>query len=111
MVTIIVRGSLKGVTPTLVLGDVVTRGTYREERVEVEKEENKKSVAFKATESSKGKSKKEEETSDDEDASSSSSVEDEEMTLFVCWFRKFKKKKNYGARRRRSSSKEGVKVL
>ena len=78
MVTIIVRGGLKEVT-------VVTQDTYREERVKVERENEKKrkSVPFKATTSSKGNNKKEEETSDDEDASSSSSVEDEEMTLFV----------------------------
>jgi len=36
LVTIIVRGGLKEVTPIQVIGDVVTQDTYREERVEVE---------------------------------------------------------------------------
>jgi len=63
LVTIIVRGGLKGITPTQVLGDVVTQDIYHEERVD-KKYEKKKSVAFKAT-SSKGKSKKVESSDDD----------------------------------------------
>jgi hypothetical protein len=50
LVTIIVRGDLKGITPTQVLGDVVTQDTYRVEREGVDKEDEKKkkkSVAFK----------------------------------------------------------------
>jgi len=79
LVTIIVRGGLKGVTPTQVLGDVVTQDTCHVEMevVDMEEEKKKKSVTFKVTTSSKGKSKKKEESSDDEDESSSSSVEDE----------------------------------
>jgi len=78
LVTIIVRGGLKGVTPTQVLGDVVTQDTCHAEMEVVDKEdEKKKNVTFKVTTSSKGKSKKKEESSDDEDESSSSSVEDE----------------------------------
>ena len=78
LVTIIVRGGLKGVTPTQVLGDVVTQDTCHVEMEVVDKEdEKKKNVTFKVTTSSKGKSKKKEESSDDEDESSSSSVEDE----------------------------------
>jgi hypothetical protein len=42
LVTIIVRGGFKGVTPTKVLGDVVTQDAYHEKIVEVEKEEEKK---------------------------------------------------------------------
>jgi hypothetical protein len=105
LVTIIVRGSLKGVTPTQILGDVVTQDTYHVEREGVDNEDDKKkSVAFKATTSSKNKVKKKEESSDD-DEGSSSNEEDEDMTPFVCQFGKFMKKKGYGARRRRSSSK------
>ena len=79
LVTIIVRGGLKGVTPTQVLGDVVTQDTCHVEMEVVDKEDEKKkkNVTFKVTTSSKGKSKKKEESSDDEDESSSSSVEDE----------------------------------
>ena len=84
LVTIIVRGGLKGVTPTQLLGDVVTQDTCHVEMEVVDKEdEKKKSVTFKVTTSSKGKSKKKEESSDDEDESSSSSVEDEGW-LFLC---------------------------
>jgi len=73
-----VRSGLKGVTPTQVLGDVVTQDTCHVEMEVVDKEdEKKKNVTFKVTTSSKGKSKKKEESSDDEDESSSSSVEDE----------------------------------
>ena len=57
------RGGLKGITPTQVLGDVVTQDIYHEERVD-KKYEKKKSVALKAT-SSKGKSKKVESSDDD----------------------------------------------
>ena len=57
LVTIIVRGSLKGVIPTQVLGDVVTQDTYRVEWdggiKEEEEDKKKKSIAFKASTSSK----------------------------------------------------------
>ena len=60
LVTIIVRGGLKGVTPTQVLCDVVTQDTCHVEMEVVDKEHEKKnkSVTFKVTTSSKGKSKK-----------------------------------------------------
>jgi len=61
LVTIIVRGGLKGVTPTQVLGDVVTQDTCHVEMEVVDKEDEKKkkkNVTFKVTTSSKGKSKK-----------------------------------------------------
>ena len=61
LATIIVRGGLKGVTPTQVLGDVVTQDTCHVEMEVVDKEDEKKkkkNVTFKVTTSSKGKSKK-----------------------------------------------------
>ena len=110
LVTIIVRGGLKGITLTQVLGDVVTQDTYRVERdgVVQEEQKKKKSVAFKAGTSSsksKGKAKKEEPSDDEESNACDDEDEDEEMALFVRRFDKFMKKKGYGARKRRDQSK------
>ncbi|XP_066323379.1 uncharacterized protein [Miscanthus floridulus] len=86
-VTILVRSGLNTRTPNLVLGDVMTDDTYRDDEKEEKKEkkdekkdEKKKSVVFKAT-SSKGKGKQES-ASEDED-SSFDEFDDEKMALFV----------------------------
>jgi hypothetical protein len=67
---IIIRGTLKDITPNQVLGDVTTQETYRVERKRVDKEgkkededKKKKSVAFKASFSSKNKGKLKKEAS------------------------------------------------
>jgi hypothetical protein len=67
---IIIRGTLKDITPNQVLGDVMTQETYRVKRKRVDKEgkkededKKKKSVAFKASFSSKNKGKLKKEAS------------------------------------------------
>jgi hypothetical protein len=66
LVTILVRSGLDTIAPNEVLGDVMTDGTYRDDDEKKEKKNNKKdgkkdekqkSVAFKASSSSKGKAK------------------------------------------------------
>jgi hypothetical protein len=58
---LIIRGVLKEITPNHVLGNIMTQETYHLEREGVDKddkkedEDNKKSVAFKASSSSKNK--------------------------------------------------------
>jgi hypothetical protein len=60
---IIIRGGLKDLTPNQVLGDVMTQETYHVERKGVDQDAQKdedmkkKSVAFKASTSSKNKGK------------------------------------------------------
>ena len=67
------------------------------------KDEKKKSVAFKAASSSKGKAKQD--TSiEDESSFSWDDEDDEKMALFVKIFGKFMVKKGYHARRKKSSS-------
>ncbi|XP_066361082.1 uncharacterized protein [Miscanthus floridulus] len=109
LVTWLVRSGLDTMTPNQVLSDVMTDDTYRDDKEENEKEnekkdEKKKSVAFKATSSSKGKAKKEE-PSDDECPSTCDKEDDEKMALFVKRFGKFMIKKGYGARRKKDKSK------
>jgi cytochrome oxidase Cu insertion factor (SCO1/SenC/PrrC family) len=112
---IIIRGGLKDTTPNQVLGDVMTRETYRVEREGVDKEymkededKKKKSVAFKSSSSSKNKGKsKKEASSDDEDASD---IDHKAMTLLVPKMGKFMKKSGYGARKRRDHMKEYVRL-
>ena len=78
--TIIFRGGLKDVTPNEVLGDVMTEDKYNSDGKELVKEEDKKkSVAFKASSSSKNKGMSKKESSDDEDLSD---IDDEAMALF-----------------------------
>ncbi|XP_066347604.1 uncharacterized protein [Miscanthus floridulus] len=73
-----------------------------------EKNDEKKSVAFKASTSSKNKSKaKKEESSEYEDASD---FNEEAMALFVHKFDKLMKKKGYGARKRRDNYKNNDQV-
>ena len=58
--TIIFRGGLKDVSPNEVLGDVMTEDQYNDDDDDVKKEDEdkkKKSVEFKASTSSKNKSK------------------------------------------------------
>ncbi|XP_066341492.1 uncharacterized protein [Miscanthus floridulus] len=106
---IIIREGLKDITPNQVLGDVMTQETYyveREGNDKVQKKDEykkKKSVAFKASTSSKSKGKpKKEESSCDEDASD---IDGDAMALFVRKLAKFMKK-GYGARKRRDHNKE-----
>ena len=66
----------------------------------------RRSIAFKASTSSKSKGKaKKEESSGGEDASD---IDDEAMALFVCKMGTFMKKKGYGARKRRHHNKKYV---
>jgi len=88
LVTLLVRSGLDTMTLNQVLGDVMTDDTYRED-----KDEKKKSLAFKATSSCKGKSKAKQEESSADD--SNACDDDEEMALFVKRFGKFMKKKGY----------------
>jgi hypothetical protein len=62
----------------------------------------RKSVAFKATSSSKGKAKQE--ILNEDEGSSFDDIDDEKMALFVKRFGKFMMKKGYQARRKKSSS-------
>ncbi|XP_066360876.1 uncharacterized protein [Miscanthus floridulus] len=106
LVTLLVRSGLDTMTPNQILGDVVTNDTYRDDKEEMEKKDEKnKSVAFKATSSSKRKGKAKQEESCDDDSSNACEDEDEEMAIFVKRFGKFMKKKGYHARREKSSSK------
>ena len=94
---------MKDLTPTQILGEIVTKYTFDQDEVdEVKEDDKKKSIAFKAS-STKGKKNKEESSNDEED--SSSSIDNGEMTIFVHRFGKFMKKKGFGGSRRRSSSK------
>jgi hypothetical protein len=75
----------------------------KREKKDKKKDKKKKSVSFKATSSSKGKTKQD--TSNEDDDSSFDDVDDEKMTLFVKRFSKFMVKKGYHARRKKYSSK------
>jgi hypothetical protein len=97
---LIIIGGLKEITPSQVLGDVMTQETYGVERERVDKDNKKegennekKSVAFKASSSSKNKGKSEKESSDDE-----------AMTFFLHMMGKFMKK-GYSAIKRRDHTK------
>jgi hypothetical protein len=65
LVTLLVRIGLDTMTPNQILGDIMTDDAYRDddekeekkEKKDKKKDEKKKSVAFKATSSSKGKAK------------------------------------------------------
>ena len=94
LVSIIVRGGLKGLTPTQILREVVTQDTFDQYKVDEVKEDDKKnkSITFKAS-STKGKKKKEQSSDDGE--GSRSSMDEEEMALFVRRFGKFMKKNGY----------------
>ena len=89
----------------------MTDDTYRDddekeekkEKKDDKKDDKKKSVAFKATSSSKGKAKQKS-SSEDEDLSFDE-MDDEKMALFVKRFSKFMVKKGYCARKKKSSSK------
>jgi hypothetical protein len=105
LVSIIVRGGLKGLTPTQIFREVVTQDTFDQYEVDEVKEDDKKnkSKTFKAS-STKGKKKKEESSDDGE--GSRSSIDEEEMALFVRKFGKIMKKVFGGSgRMRRSPSK------
>jgi hypothetical protein len=99
-------------TPNQVLGDVMTDDTYRDDDEKEEKKNDKKddkkdqnkSVAFKATSSSKGKAKQD--TSSEDECFSFDDEDYEKLTLFVKRFGKFMVKKGYRARRKKSSSKD-----
>jgi hypothetical protein len=116
LITVLVRTTLKDLTPQQVFQEVMTDDSYREDdkkeelikkkkmKSEKKDDEKKKSMAFKAT-TSKGKSKIE--SSSDKDSSSYDSDDiDKKMALFVKQFGKFIKKKGYRARRRKNSSKK-----
>jgi hypothetical protein len=100
--TIIFRGGLTGVSPNEILGDVMTDAQYNDsdnKEVDKKNDDKKKSVAFKASTSSKSKGKAKKETSsEDEDASD---IDDEAMALLVRKMGKFMKKRGYDARKRR----------
>jgi hypothetical protein len=88
----------------------MTDDTYRDDDEKEEKKEKKnekvdekKSVAFKATSSSKGKTKQD--TLSEDDDLSFDGIDDEKMALFVKRFGRFMVKKGYHARRKKSSSK------
>ena len=82
LVTILVRSGLDTMTPNQMLGDVMTDDTYRDddekedkkEKKDEKKNEKKKSVALKATSSSKGKGKQD--TSSEDDDSSFDEMDD-----------------------------------
>jgi arsenate reductase-like glutaredoxin family protein len=111
LVTLLVRTNLDTITPNQILGDIMIDDAYRDDHEKKEKkdkkdekkDEKKKSVAFKATSSSKGKAKQES-LSEDEDLSFDK-MDGEKMTLFVKRFGKFMVKKGYSARWKKSSSK------
>jgi hypothetical protein len=111
LVTLLVRSGLDTMTPNQVLEDVTTDDTYRDDDEKEEKkekknekvDEKKKSVAFKATSSSKGKTKQD--TLSEDDDLSFDGIDDEKMALFVKRFGRFMVKKGYHARRKKSSSK------
>jgi hypothetical protein len=110
LVTLLVRSGLDIMTPNQVLEDVMTDDTYRDDDEKEEKKEKKnekvdekKSVAFKATSSSKGKTKQD--TLSEDDDLSFDGIDDEKMALFVKRFGRFMVKKGYHARRKKSSSK------
>jgi hypothetical protein len=110
--TIIFIGGLTGVSSNEVLGDVMTDAQYNDsdnEKVKKKDDENKKkSVAFKASMSSKSNGKAKKEASrEDEDASD---IDDETMALLVRKMGKFIKKRGYGARKRRYHMKEHVRL-
>jgi len=89
IVTLLVRSNLKTITPTEVLGEVLTHDIFKRSQEEAHGEvveEKKKCIALK-TRSSKAS---EEDDGDDEDSKSS---DDEDMALFVRRFNKFMKKK------------------
>jgi hypothetical protein len=69
LVSIVVRGGLKYLTPSQILREVVTQDTFDQYEVDEVKEDDKKnrSITFKAS-STKGKKNKEE-SSDDEEGS------------------------------------------
>jgi uncharacterized protein YegL len=97
-------------TPNQILGDIMADDAYRDDNEKEKKKEKKdekdeknKSVAFKATSSSKGKAKQD--TSSEDDDSTFDDTDDEKMALFVKRFGKFMAKKGYRARRKKSSSK------
>jgi hypothetical protein len=75
----------------------------KKEKKDEKKDKKKKSVAFKATSSSKDKAKQD--TYSEDNDSSFDNMDDEKMTLFVKRFGKFMVKKGYRARRKKSSSK------
>jgi hypothetical protein len=112
LVTLLVRSGLDTMTPNQVLEDVTTDDTYRDDDEKEEKkekknekvDEKKKSVAFKATSSSKGKTKQD--TLSEDDDLSFDGIDDEKMALFVKRFGRFMVKKGYHARRKKSSSKD-----
>jgi hypothetical protein len=99
LVTILVRSGLDTITPNQVLRDIITDDTYRNDD---EKDEKKKSVAFKAA-SYKGKVKQD--TSSEDEDLSFDEMDDEKMALFFKRFGKFMMKKGYHARRKNPSSK------
>jgi hypothetical protein len=110
--TIIFREGLTGVSPSEVLGDVMTDAQYNDsDNEEVEKKDDdkkKKSMAFKASTSSKSKGKaKKEASSEDEDTSD---FDDEAMALLVRKMDKFIKKRSYGVRKRRDHMKDHVRL-
>jgi chemotaxis protein histidine kinase CheA len=101
LVTLLVRSGLDTMTPNQVLEDVMTDDTYKDDEEKEEqkeekdekKDEKKKSVAFKATSSSKGKAKQE--TSSEDDDSSFDDMDNEKMALFMKRFGNFVVKKGY----------------
>jgi hypothetical protein len=70
------------------------------------RKKRKKSVAFKASTSSKGKSKAKKEASSEDEVASD--IDDEAMALRVHKMGKFMKKRGYGARKRRDHMKDHV---
>ncbi|CAN6245150.1 unnamed protein product [Urochloa humidicola] len=88
IVTMLIRSDLRVMTPTQVLGEVVTNEMFKKSQKKahsVSSEGDKKNIAFKANSSSHdNKNEKEDEDSDS----------DKEMALFVKRFKKFMKKRN-----------------
>jgi hypothetical protein len=84
IVTLLVRSELKTMTPTQILGEVITLDLFKKSQVKAQANEpDKKSIALKA------KASKEE--SDDEDDEES----DEEMALFVRRFKRMMSKRKF----------------
>jgi hypothetical protein len=84
IITLLVRSGLKTMTPTQILGEVITLDLFKKSQVEAQANElDKKSIALKA------KASKEESDDDDDEES------DEEMALFVRRFRRMMSKRKF----------------
>jgi hypothetical protein len=92
VVSLLVRTGLDTMTPNQILGDIMTDDLYRdeeekEEKQDEKKDEKKKSVAFKASSSSKGMVKQES-SCDDDSSFSIDELDSEKVAFFVKKFGK-----------------------